>query len=759
MTPHAAQLRIADLRSQIAQHDERYYRQAKSEISDFEYDGLKRELAELERQFPDAVKALGADTPVLRVGDDRSEGFVRRKHRVAMTTLDNTYDEGELRDFDARLRKDMDQSEIAYSVEPKIDGASISLTYENGKLTRAITRGNGEEGDDVTANVRTIRSLPHHLKSTPRRAEAADDLFATTTAAEIPAIIEIRGEVYLRFEEFNRINAEATEAGEEPYANPRNLAAGTLKLLDTAVVASRRLEIVLYGLGACEPMLSIETQQAWHEQLAAWDLPTLELRSVVTGADEVWKAIGEIDHARHALSYATDGVVVKVNEFALQEIVGFRGAGQTGRKLSPRWACAYKFAPERSETELTAITIQVGRTGVLTPVAELRPVQLAGTTVARATLHNADEIARKDIRIGDTVIVEKAGEIIPAVIGVVLAKRAPECVAYVFPKECPVCATPVERIEGEVAIRCPNADCPAQLITRLDYVAKRPVLDIENLGGVVAEVLVKRGIVRDVFDLFALEAESLGTLNLGTEDAPRTLGVKNATKIVEAIARARELPLDRWLLALQIRDVGGATAQDIAAAHGTLAAVAHSGLLPRLARLADVMQEIPAMNPRSRSNTSKTDAERAELATSYARLAGEKAELEAHRERTPGADKIGYEAARNTVNFFASERGQYAVRRLTELGIEPRASRLATERITGVFSGKTVVLTGTLQTLKREEAAAKVEAAGGKVSGSVSKKTSYVLAGAEAGSKLEKANALGVPVIDEAEFLKLLGES
>lgn len=748
MTSAEAQTRIQFLRSELVRHDERYYRDARPEISDFEYDTLKHKLAGLEKQFPELA---GGVSPTKRVGDDRTEGFARVKHRQAMTTLDNTYDENELREFHARLAKLFGRESLAFSVEPKIDGASISLTYERGRLVRAVTRGDGEEGDDVTVNVKTIGNLPHMLTAAPG---AAEDLFAPA----FPEVIEIRGEVFLRFEEFARINAAEEEAGHEPYANPRNLAAGTLKLLDSSVVASRRLEAVLYGLGACEPAVAVTSQTAWHAQLAAWGLPTLENRRTVNGIEEILGAVRTLDALRGALPYATDGAVVKLDDFTLQAKAGYRGAGQSARKLSPRWACAYKFAPEQAETLLRGISIQVGRTGVLTPVAELAPVQLAGTTVARATLHNADEIVRKDIRLGDTVRVEKAGEIIPVVVAVNLERRTPECVPYVFPTACPVCGTPAVRVEGEVAIRCPNADCPAQLVTRLDYVAGRGVLDLESLGGVVAEALVRTGMVRDVFDLFSLEAEPLGALNLGTAEAPRILGVKNATKIVDAIRRARGLDLGRWLLALQIRDVGGATAQDIAAVHGTLDAVAHSEILPRLARLADVVAEMAAISPRSRLNPPKDEAERAGRAARYAELAGEKAELEAHRERTPGAGKIGYEAARHTVNFFASERGRHAVRRLAELGIAPRALRSATAAVRGALAGKTFVLTGTLPTLSREEARALIEEAGGKVSGSVSKLTAYVVAGEEAGSKLDKAKTLGVPVVDEAGLRALLGE-
>ncbi len=752
MTSAEATDHIRFLRAEIAAHDERYYREARPEIGDFEYDLLKRELADLEAAHPVEAEALGAASPIKRVGDDRSEGFVRVKHRQAMTTLDNTYDETELREFCARLAKQFGIEAPAFSIEPKIDGASISLTYEKGRLVRAVTRGDGEEGDDVTANVKTIKNLPHRLRAA--EPPVGGDLFSS--AQGVPDLVEIRGEVFLRFEEFERINAAEQEAGREAYANPRNLAAGTLKLLDASVVASRRLEIVLYGLGAWEPEATVRSVGAWHAQVAEWGLPTLEHRREAKGAEEVVKAVREIDAIRGSLAYATDGAVVKLDDFGLQARVGYRGEGQSGRKLSPRWACAYKFAPEQAETRLRAINIQVGRTGVLTPVAELEPVLISGSTVGRATLHNADEIARKDIRAGDYVMIEKAGEIIPVVVSVNLAKRGPECVAYVFPDTCPVCATPVVRVEGEVAIRCPNADCPAQLVTRLDHVAGRSVLDIEGLGGVVAEALVRTGAVRDVFDLFALEAEKLGALNLGSEESPRVLGVKNATKIVEAIARARELPLDRWLLALQIRDVGGATAQDIAAVHGTLEAVAESEILPRLARMPGLEEAVRLTNPKARANKGQSEEERAAREAQHARL---KEELEAEktwRGSMTELSRIDFVTSANVVAFFAEERGRRALARLAELGIAPKAARLATANAKGALAGKTFVLTGTLPALSREEAKALIEAAGGKVSGSVSGKTHYVVAGEEAGSKLEKARSLGVAILDEAGLRALL---
>ncbi len=745
MTPAEAQQRIAELRAEVARHDELYHRHAKPEIGDFDYDTLKAELARLEKLFPEAAAAVGSDTPTARVGDDRTEGFARAKHRQAMTTLDNTYDEAELREFHARLAKLFGREDLVYSVEPKIDGASISLTYERGQLVRAVTRGDGEEGDDVTVNVKTIANLPHTLRPPTE-----------LTEIPVPALVEIRGEIFLRFEAFARINQAQQEAGLEPYANPRNLASGTLKQLDTADVRARGLEIVLYGLGASEPEVPVDSQASWHAALAQWGLPGLEHRSSARGIEEVVAAIRRIDALRATLPYATDGVVVKLDDFGDQQSAGYRGEGQSARKLSPRWACAYKFAPERAETRLKAITIQVGRTGVLTPVAELEPVQLAGTTVARATLHNRDEIVRKDIRVGDKVYVEKAGEIIPAVIGVNLAGRTPECVPYVFPEKCPVCGTGAVQVEGEVAIRCPNPDCAAQLVGRLDYVAGRGVLDLESLGGVVAEKLVATGAVKEMFDLFALEAASLGALNLGTPEAPRVLGVKNATKIVEAIKRARTLDLGRWILALQIRDVGGATAQDLAAVHGTVAGLATSEILPRLARIPKLEEEARVANPKARVNKGQTEEERADREERHAALKAEFEAEKAWRASMPELARIDFVTAENVMAFFATERGQHTLRRMAALDIAPTATRLASAPVQGVFSGKTFVLTGTLPTLSREEATAKIEAAGGKTSGSVSKKTHYVLAGEEAGSKLEKARALGVPVIDEAEFLRLV---
>ncbi|MBL9207960.1 MAG: NAD-dependent DNA ligase LigA [Opitutaceae bacterium] len=687
MTPTEAQDRISQLRAEVARHDELYYRHATPEMPDYDYDRLKRELADLEREFPAAALAAGEGSPTQSIGDDRAQGFVRARHLMAMTTLENTYDEAELREFDDRLVKLIGRPALDYTVEPKIDGASISLTYEEGRLVRAVTRGDGEEGDDVTVNVRTIRGLPHRLKASPE-------------GPPVPERVEIRGEIFLRFDEFNRINQEQDDLGAERYANPRNLAAGTLKQLDSALVAERRLEVVLYGLGYCQPSTVVSSQAAWHQAIKAWGLPGLERVTRVTGVDAVLAEIRKLDTERAAFPYATDGAVVKLDDFGQQREAGYRGEGERARKLSPRWACAYKFAPERAEARLNQITIQVGRTGVLTPVAELEPVQLAGTTVARATLHNRDEIARKDIRVGDYVWVEKAGEIIPAVIGVNLARRAPECVPYSFPTHCPACGTPAEQREGEVAWRCPNDDCPVQVRRRVQHFAAKSGVDIDGLGEAMVDSLVAKGWVHRVPDIYRLRRDDL--LTLGKSVA------KSMDKLLAAIEASKRAELWRFIHGLGITHVGAAAAKDLAA---------HFGGLERLAE------------------------------AKFTDFIGEKGES-----LIPG---IGETMALAIVTFFNEPRHRALVSDLLAVGVQPVAPEK--NKPTGTaLAGKTVVLTGTLPTLTREEATARIEAAGGKVSSSVSKKTSYVLAGAEAGSKLDKARTLGVTVIDEAAFLALL---
>lgn len=669
--------RIIELREIISRHDEAYYRQAQPEISDQDYDVLKRELADLEEANP--MWAL-VHSPTQTVGDDRSAGFQSYLHRERMMSLDNTYSGDEMREFIARVERELERSDLSYVIEPKIDGLAVSVTYENGELVRAVTRGNGIEGDDITANARTIRTLPPRLKS--------------VDGVPLPGIIEIRGEIYLTNEEFQRINAAREQAGEALYANPRNLAAGTIKQLDPAVVAERRLEIVLYGRGHTEPIAALpETQQQYFNWVKAWGLPTVEHQWTASTADGVLAAIAELDALRHALPYPTDGAVVKLDSIALQRTLG-------ATSKAPRWAMAYKFEAERAETELQAISIQVGRTGVLTPVAELAPVQLAGTTVSRATLHNRDEIARKDIRVGDFVAVEKAGEIIPAVIAVNLAKRRPECVPYVFPSTCPACATPAVQWEGEVAIRCPNSACPVQVRRRVQHFASRACLDIEGLGEAMIDQLVDHGWVQRLPDIYRLDRENLLTLG-------KNVG-KSVDKLLAAIEASKTAELWRFIHGLGITHVGAAAAKDLARVFGGLRELADA---PREAYLRDKESVISGIGPT--------------MATAI-------------------------------VAYFADASNRAVVDDLLAVGVSPQSPQA--EGGGTRFAGQTFVLTGSLPTLTRNEAAELIEAQGGKVSGSVSKKTSYVVAGSEAGSKLAKAEKLGVPVLDEDALRRLLSD-
>ena len=680
MTPSEAQPRIASLRSEIASHDERYYRQARPEISDREYDRLKRELADLEAKFPESARAAGADTPTVKVGDDRAEGFVTVRHRQPMQSLDNTYSEAELREFHARLVRLLGREDLTYVVEPKIDGLAVSLTYEKGKFVRAVTRGNGVEGDDVTANALTIRTLPREIRGTAQ--------------APVPALIEIRGEIFMTLAEFTRINAARDEAGEERYANPRNLAAGTIKLLDPREVAERRLEVVLYGIGACEPAKAAgETQSGYHARVKAWGLPTVEKFWTARGIDEAWKAVGELDRLRQGFAYATDGAVVKLDSLAFQ-----REAGSTSK--APRWAMAYKFAAERAETKLLSISVQVGRTGVLTPVAELEPVILAGTTVSRATLHNRDEIARKDIRVGDFVFVEKAGDVIPAVVGVNMGRRTRECAVFKFPTRCPSCGTAVIQVEGEVALRCPNYECPVQVRRRVRHFASKACVDIDGLGEAMVDVVVEKGWVRSIADIYGLKRADLLGLGKSVE--------KSTDNLLAAIEASKGAELWRFVHGLGIPHVGTAAAKDLANRFLSLEALSESKFEDYIGKGKESL------------------------------IAG-----------------IGTTMADAIVDHFNQPINRTLVRDLGKAGVDPKAPVVAAPG-KGPFLGKTFVLTGTLPSMTRDEASARIEAAGGKITSSVSKKTSFVLAGSDAGSKLDKAKTLGVAVIGEGELLSML---
>lgn len=652
------------MRAEIARHDELYYREARPEISDADYDQLRRELAELEQRFPAAAASLGA-SPVSVVGDDRRDGWRRYRHGERMLSLEKTTTEAGLREFDQRLRGLVGaEQDVCYVVEPKFDGLAVSVTYENGTLTRIVTRGDGEEGDDVTSAAGRIRALPTTL--------------ATPAMDVAPKAIEIRGEVYMSLAEFDRINGECEEAGEPGFVNPRNLAAGTLKSMERD---DRQLEIVFYGLGQTEPGGAPMSQRELIAQLGAWGLPTVTNAHVADSIDEAWQAVRELERERDDLAYPIDGAVVKLDSFAARA-----RAGETSS--APRWAIAFKYAPQRVSTRLEGITLQVGRTGQITPVAELAPVALAGATIARATLHNADEIARRDLRVGDHVFVERHGDVIPTIAGVDLARRDPSLAAFVFPTECPGCGGRLVRADGEVAWRCDNQDCGARLQRRVLHFAG--CVGIKGLGAATADALIRAKLIGAPGGIFALTREQLVT--------EARLSPKSADALLAEIGRAKRAALWRLVCGLGAPGVGRVAAQALARRFGSLAALA---------------------------------------------AAGEK-EL-----RT--VEGIGPGTARDVAAFLAEPPVKAELQLLTSAGVAPAS---ATGSV--ALAGKRFVLSGELPTLSQGCAAELIEAAGGKVSGSVTRRTSYVVAGAGAGAKRERALALGIPVIDEAELLALL---
>ncbi len=662
--------RIAELRSRIHDLDEKYYREAEPEVSDREYDRLKEELTRLEEQAPGDVPP---DSPTRRVGDDRQEGFESYRHLEPMLSLDNTYNREDLFAFDQRLRKRFGTDRLAYTIDPKIDGLAISLTYERGKFVRAVTRGNGTEGDIVTANARTIDSLPDELRS-----------------GDPPEIIELRGEVYLTNDEFLRINREREKNGEALYANPRNLAAGTIKLLDSRLVAKRKLAIVVYGVGHCHPDF-LESQSQLQEKLREWGLPVVERYWSVEGIEAVWTSIEELDRMRGDFSYPTDGAVVKLDRRSLQ-----KEAGRTAK--APRWSIAYKFETEKAETRLRKIGLQVGRTGAVTPVAHLDPVELAGSTVARATLHNEDEIRRKDIREGDWVRVEKAGEIIPQVLSVDSDRRGSDSEPFAFPKTCPACGTGLTRLPGEVVWRCPNAaGCPPQVRRRIEHFGSRACMDIENLGGAIVDQLVSRELVRNVADLYRLSEQDLLSLE--------RFATKSAANLLQAIDDSRNREVWRLLHGLGIPNVGAGIAKDL-------------------------IREFHSIDQL---------------------IAAEKETLEK-------LNGIGETLAESIRTFFEEPRNVQLIDDLRELGLRFEEAGSTDDATSQPLAGKTFVLTGALPTFTRDEATAWIEARGGRVTSSVSTKTDYVVAGEDAGSKRAKAEKIGVPILNE-EDLRQLGSS
>jgi DNA ligase (NAD+) len=639
---------------------------------------------------------------------------------------------------------------LEWLVEPKIDGVAINLRYEEGVLVTGATRGDGEVGDDITRNLKTVRAIPLRLKET------------------VPSALEVRGEVFMTSSGFSGLCDEMRKAGQEPFANPRNAAAGSLKLLDSRVVARRPLEFIAFSFGeVSEEENPPRSQQEILDRLKRLGLPTHEWTKICRSAEEILATINELDAIRDGFGFETDGAVIKLNTIALRKRVG-------DSSRAPKWARAWKYAAEQATTRLRAVTVQVGRTGVLTPVAELVPVSLRGTTIARATLHNEDEIRRKDIRIGDSVVIEKAGEVIPAVVSIVLEDRPPNTKPFDFfahiGGRCPACGMSVRRDPQFAVWVCENPQCPAQKTRRLEYLGKRGALELDALGGTVADKLVERGLVDEPLDIFELKLDELSSLNLGTASEPRMFGEKNARKLLEAIERARSLPLARWLHALAIPEVGEETAHDLARFHKSLEDVADSKLLRDVVALDRLRREIAETNPRARKNRGKDNLERRKLSERYQNLVAEAEEVgkrliasgfaeKAKKKDARDSDavaKIGPVVARAALSWFSSDRGKQVLARLRALGIRPRGGVPSDAQ--DAFAGKTFVLTGSLERMARSEAQELIRSRGGNVSGSVSRKTDFVVAGPGAGSKLADAKDLGVTVLSEEEFLALLGE-
>ena len=744
--PDTPQQRHAALAEEIRRHDRAYYVEAQPAVSDRDYDKLYRELLDLEAAHPELRTD---DSPSQRVGGAPIDGFETVRHALPMMSLDNTYSQEEVREFVGRVQKLLPGESLEWLVEPKADGVAISLRFEDGLFTLGTTRGDGIAGDDVTANLRTIRTIPLRLNALGQ--------------ADAPGVFEVRGEVIMTRSGFAQLNRDRADAGEPLFANPRNATAGSLKQLDSALVAKRPLDIVLYGSGEIGGGPAIDSQSGLLDALGQLGFRTPQHTWRCSSVDDVLDAIAELDRVRGGFDYDTDGAVIKLNRFALRERVG-------ATAKAPRWAMAYKYAPEQTQTKLNAITVQVGRTGTLTPVAELEPVFLDGSTISRATLHNEDEITRKDIRVGDTVVIEKRGDVIPGVISVVKNLRPADAEPFDMQRatggQCPECGGEIAKDEQFVAWRCINLQCPAQAAQRLEHFAARTALDIDCLGDIVSDKLVERGLAVGPLDLFGLTVEQLGPLNLGTDDAPRTFGEKNATKLVESVARARGMGLDRWLFALAIPEMGRTIAGSLAKFHDDLSAVAASPLLRDVIALDAKVAETIRINPRSRNNRPKSDADKAKREQQYKNLVTEIREMldglvslgfakisKENGSHPPNyTTEVGPSVARGVLAWFASKTGHATLKRLAKLGIDPRGTKPSGS---GVFAGKTFVITGTLPSLSRDEAKAKIEANGGKTTGSVSKKTDYLLAGEKAGTKLAKAKTQEIPILDEAKFLEL----
>jgi len=664
---------IEELRKQIDYHSHKYYVENAPEISDLEFDRLMRQLQELESQHPELITP---DSPTRRVGGQPIKGFRQVRHRVPMLSIENTYNERDLREFDGRVRRVLKDEKVHYAVEQKIDGVSVSLLYEKGLFTLGATRGDGTHGDNITHNLRTVRDIPLRLRAEGRR---------------IPELFEVRGEVYMTNSELARLNKQQAERGERTFANTRNAAAGSLKLLDPRIAARRHLRFFAHTEGVLEG-LRVARHSQFLEVVQAFGIPVVPHGPIVQGIDAVIDYCEEQLEARHGNDHETDGTVVKVDDFAEREKLGYTSK-------APRWAIAYKVELWQAGTRLEDIYVQVGKTGVLTPVASLKTVQIAGTKVSRVSLHNADEIARKDIRLGDAVIVEKAGKVIPHVVRVELEKRTGHERRFRFPTTCPACHSRVARDEGGVYIRCVNPSCPAQLKEHLRYFASRNAMDISGLGPAIIDQLVDNGLVQSLHDLYRLQPAQLLELE--------RMGRKSAQKIIQEIEASKKKGLRRLLTGLGLRHVG-----------------------ERNARL---------------------------LTEKFSDIKGL---LNASEEELARVEGVGEVVAKSVRQFFQNETGRKTIRQLQELSVKMTERRHAETRANeGEFVGKKVVVTGTLDRLSRHEAEEAVFRSGGNAASSVSRKTDFVIAGKDPGSKLAKARALGIKILNEKEFLTLLGNN
>lgn len=667
MTTMEAKIKIQELRKELREHNYKYYVLDSPTISDFEFDAKLKELLELEAKYP---QFYDATSPTLRVGGLVTKNFATIAHEHRMYSLDNSYSKEDLEDWEKRIQRNLGDVLVEFTCELKYDGASISITYENGQLVKAVTRGDGFQGDDVTNNIKTIKSVPLQLHG------------------DYPAKFDIRGEIVLPFDGFIKMNAERVANGEEPYMNPRNTASGSLKLQDSSVVAQRPLECLLYGIVGRD--LGIETQFQMLEKAREWGFKVPTVAKLCKTTAEVMDFVEEWNVKRHELPYETDGVVVKVNNLQHQEELGYTAK-------SPRWAMAYKFKAEQVFTTLKEITYQVGRTGAITPVANLEPVLLAGTTVKRASLHNADQIEKLDIRVGDTVFVEKGGEIIPKIIAVDLAKRTPDSQPTKYITHCPECNTKLTRNEGDAKHYCPNEyGCPPQITGRIQHFISRKAMDIEGLGGETVELLFKKGLIDDYADLYTLTKEDLLPLERMAE--------KSAENLVKGVADSVNVPFERVLFALGIRFVGETVAK--------------------------------------------------KLAKAYKNIDGLK---EASLEHLTAVDEIGERIAQSVIDFFADERNLDIISRLRSYGVQLELSAAKMENQTDTLAGNTFVVSGVFEILGRDELKKKIEDNGGKVGSSISSKTNYLIAGDKMGpSKRAKAESLGVPIISEQDFLTMI---